>query len=44
MTKFVRLGCALLCGLIASAGVSAANLTPVDAGGGALSAPVARDG
>jgi hypothetical protein len=44
MTKFVRLGCALLAGLIASAGVSAANLTPVDAGGGALSPPVARDG
>jgi hypothetical protein len=44
MTKFVRLGCAWLCGLVASAGVSAANLTPVDAGGGALSPPVAHDG
>lgn len=43
MTKFVRLGCALLAGLVVSAGVSAANLTPVDAGGGALSPPVARD-
>jgi hypothetical protein len=44
MTKFVRLGCALLAGLIAAASVSAANLTPVDAGGGALSPPVAHDG
>jgi len=44
MTKFVRLGCALLAGLIACASVSAANLTPADAGGGALSPPVARDG
>jgi hypothetical protein len=44
MTKFVRLGCALLVGLIASTGVQAANLTPVDAGGGALSPPVAHDG
>ena len=44
MTKFVRLGCALFAGLIASAGVSAANLTQADAGGGALSPPVAHDG
>lgn len=44
MTKFVRLGCALLAGFVAAASVSAANLTPVDAGGGALSPPVARDG
>ena len=44
MTKFVRLGCALLAGLVASASVCAANLTPADAGGGALSPPVANDG
>ncbi len=44
MTKFVRLGCVLLAGLIGSAGVRAANLTPVDAGGGALSPPVAQNG
>jgi hypothetical protein len=44
MTTFLRLGCAFLFGLFASAGIEAAMLTPVDAGGGALSAPVARDG
>src|SRR3982750_906656 len=44
MTKFVRLGCALLAGFFASASIWAANLTPVDAGGGALSPPIAHDG
>jgi hypothetical protein len=44
MTKFLRLGCALLCGFLASAAIEAATLAPVDAGGGALSPPVARDG
>ena len=44
MTMFLRLGCALLSCLVASASVCAANLTPVDAGGGALSPPVAHDG
>ncbi len=44
MTKFARLVGALLAGLVASASVCAANLTPVDAGGGALSPPVAQGG
>jgi hypothetical protein len=44
MTKFVRFGLTLLCGLFAFAGAGAQTLSPVDAGGGALSPPVARDG
>lgn len=44
MTKFVRFGLTLLGGLLAFAGASAQTLTPVDAGGGALSPPVAHDG
>jgi len=44
MTKFVRFGLTLLCSLFAFAGAGAQTLSPVDAGGGALSPPVARDG
>lgn len=44
MTSLVRLSFLLLCSLFASATAGAANLTPADAGGGALAPPVARNG